>query len=253
MTTCFYCGGERHFEVLDLYVDERAFTFDACCEGAYEEALEEFRHGDPRECGRWLEEETGVSCRRVVSDDDAGLRYGNGGLVLDFGLELVPVTLAQAKGFIHEHHRHNDEPQGWLFGFGLRNGSEMVAVATVGRPVARMLDNGTVVEVTRVCVSPEMPAFLVWNACSKLYGAAAREAKGRGYARIITYTRAGEAATSIRACGWIPTHVSRSALACNRFGCPSAQPRRGDDASVLGRESLLDPAWRVQPHEGLEG
>ena len=33
---------------------------------------------------------------------------------------VVPITLAQAKAFIAEHHRHNKPPTGWKFGVGLR-------------------------------------------------------------------------------------------------------------------------------------
>ncbi|WP_408886833.1 XF1762 family protein [Lichenicola cladoniae] len=39
--------------------------------------------------------------------------------------------------------------------------------------------------------------------CSKLYAHAAAEAERRGFKRIITYIRADEAGTSLRASGWV--------------------------------------------------
>ena len=42
------------------------------------------------------------------------------------------------------------------------------------------------------------------NACSMLYGAAARAAKALGYRRIVTYTMAVEPGTILRAAGWSP-------------------------------------------------
>lgn len=91
----------------------------------------------------------------------------------------------------------------------MHNGHELVAVATVGRPVARQLDGRTVVEVTRVCVDLGLPAYLSRNACSMLYAEATREAARRGYQRAITYTREGELATTVQAAGWVPTHVTK--------------------------------------------
>jgi hypothetical protein len=66
----------------------------------------------------------------------------------------------------------------------------------VGRPVARMLDDGLTLEVNRLC-SDGCP-----NACSALYGAAARTAKAMGYAEIKTYITEEEPGTSLLASGW---------------------------------------------------
>lgn len=52
-------------------------------------------------------------------------------------------------------------------------------VAIVGRPIARRLDDGHTLEVTRCCTDGTK------NACSMLYAAAARAAKAMGYDRII--------------------------------------------------------------------
>ena len=81
----------------------------------------------------------------------------------------------------------------------MKNGDELIGVAMVGRPVARMIDATTTVEVNRVAVVDNK---LGEHACSMLYGAAAREAKKRGFARIITYTLETEPGASLRGAGW---------------------------------------------------
>jgi hypothetical protein len=58
------------------------------------------------------------------------------------------------------------------------------AVAIAGRPVARLLDNGQTLEVTRVASDGYR------NAGSMLYGACARAAFALGYTRLVTYTYA---------------------------------------------------------------
>ncbi|GLI00644.1 XF1762 family protein [Phytohabitans aurantiacus] len=59
----------------------------------------------------------------------------------------------------------------------------LVGVAIVGRPVARHLDDGLTLEVTRVATDGHR------NACSLLYAAAWHAAKALGYRRLITYTQ----------------------------------------------------------------
>jgi len=72
-----------------------------------------------------------------------------------------------------------------------------IGVIIAGRPVSRYLDDGFTLEVTRLCTNGEK------NACSFLYGAAARAAAAMGYKRIITYTLESENGASLRASGWI--------------------------------------------------
>jgi hypothetical protein len=59
-----------------------------------------------------------------------------------------------------------------------------------------MLDDGKTAEVTRLCTDGYI------NACSFLYGAAARVAKAMGYTKIITYILESENGASLRASGW---------------------------------------------------
>lgn len=108
----------------------------------------------------------------------------------------MPVTLAQCNAFVAERHRHNPPVRGWKFGVGLEVDGGLVGVAVAGRPVARRLDDGLTLEVTRVCTTGTR------NANSALYGAIRRAAKALGYQRLVTYTLASESGVSLRAAGW---------------------------------------------------
>ncbi len=111
-------------------------------------------------------------------------------------LELQPISLKEAAEYIRQHHRHHKPPPGWLFGCAVNDGERVVGVVVVGRPVARMLQDGYTAEVTRCCTDGTK------NACSMLYSAAWRAAKALGYRRLITYTLASESGGSLKASGW---------------------------------------------------
>lgn len=109
-----------------------------------------------------------------------------------------------AAAFVSEHHRHHTPPVGHLFSVGAFRDEQLVGVVIVGRPVARHRDDGLTAEVTRLCVIPGEP-----NACSFLYGKAARAALAMGYRRIGTYTLKRETGATLRAAGW--TLISETA------------------------------------------
>jgi len=111
-------------------------------------------------------------------------------------LQLVPLELAEANIFVFEHHRHHSPVVGHKFSIGAVLLDKVVGVAIVGRPVARMRDDGMTLEVTRLCTDGTR------NACSFLYGACARAAFAQGYKRIGTYILASESGVSLTACGW---------------------------------------------------
>ena len=111
-------------------------------------------------------------------------------------LELQPITYAEACEFIKQHHSHHLPPQGWKFGIAVNDGEKVVGVVTVGRPVARHLDNGWTLEVTRCCTDRTK------HVASKLYAAAWRASRAMGYKRLITYTLKEEKGTSLVASGW---------------------------------------------------
>ena len=111
--------------------------------------------------------------------------------------ELQPMSLPEANLFIEKHHRHHGKVQGYKFAIGLNDGVDIVGVVVVGRPVARMLDNGWTLEVTRLCVKEGIK-----DSCSMLYSAAWRAARALGYKRLITYILKSEAGTSLYASNW---------------------------------------------------
>lgn len=194
-------------DLLEIFPDERAWIFDTCCEVYHESLLDDLDYASsmkPQERVKYL-----APLRELFAGYGVPIRQAfdsfveTGSFRLDFGLELVEVGLTEAKDFIRTHHAHNVPPLSWRWGHGLRNGGELVAVATVGRPVARMIDGTTTVEVTRLCVNRELDKELTWNACSQLYTAAAREAKARGFKKAITYTLETESGHALKAAGWV--------------------------------------------------
>lgn len=117
-------------------------------------------------------------------------------------MTLRPITLKEANEFVKANHRHNGPTVGWKFGVGLELESELVGVCMAGRPVARRLDDGKTLEVTRVCTIGHK------NANSMLYGAIRRAARALGYTRLLTYTLKEEPGTSLKAAGWTPVSES---------------------------------------------
>lgn len=111
-------------------------------------------------------------------------------------LELVRIDLAEANAFVAAHHRHHIPVIGHVFSIGAALDGTIVGVPIVGRPVARMRDDGETAEVTRLCTNGTR------NACSFLYGASARAAFALGFKRIGTYILASEPGTSLAAANW---------------------------------------------------
>jgi hypothetical protein len=95
-----------------------------------------------------------------------------------------------------EHHRHHQPPRGHKFSLAAVNLETVVGVAIVGRPVAKGLQDGMTLEVTRVATD----GFR--NACSMLYGACRRATFALGYARLVTYTLPEEGGASLRGAGY---------------------------------------------------
>lgn len=112
-------------------------------------------------------------------------------------LAIVPCELDEANTFIEKHHRHHGPVVGHKFSLAVVDeGGAIRGVATVGRPVARHLDNGLTLEVNRVATDG------CANACSALYGAARRATFALGFKKLITYTLPEEGGASLRGSGW---------------------------------------------------
>ncbi|MET8717399.1 XF1762 family protein [Streptomyces sp. NPDC004735] len=151
----------------------------------------------------------------------------------DVQLHLVPVRQKDAKAFVTAWHRHHKPPVGSVFNVGAADDDGLLrAVAMVGRPVARHLDDGQTLEVTRTATDG------VRNANSLLYGAAWRAAKALGYTRLVTYTQDGESGASLRAAGW--TVVARRPPR-RGWNCQS-RPRNAN-----GTEGVARTLWDAQP------
>jgi hypothetical protein len=120
------------------------------------------------------------------------------GNVKDMALEAIPITLREAKEFVDNFHRHNKSPLSGLFAVAASDGENLVGVAIVGRPVARLFDNGSTAEVTRCCVLDSAPK----NTCSFLYARCWQAAKALGWTKLITYTLQDESGSSLRGVGW---------------------------------------------------
>lgn len=140
-------------------------------------------------------------------------------------LRLVPVSFRNACEFVAMHHRHHRPPQGCKFVVGVSDDSVLRGVLIAGRPVARHLDDGDTLEVTRTATDGTR------NVNSMLYGAARRAAWALGYRRLITYTQHGETGASLRAAGW---HVIAERPARAGWDTPS-RPRSDHGADGIPR------------------
>lgn len=112
-------------------------------------------------------------------------------------LTIVPSELSEANMFVKRHHRHHQPVVGHKFSIAVVDEEGNVrGVAIIGRPVARSLDDGWTLEVTRCCTDG------CSNACSALYASAWRAVRAMGYRKLITYTLNIESGTSLTAAGW---------------------------------------------------
>lgn len=135
-------------------------------------------------------------------------------------LSLVPVSFADARGFVAAWHRHHVPPIGHKFSLGVAAGDVLVGVAIVGRPVARHLQDGHTLEVTRTATDGTL------NANSMLYGASWRAAKALGYSRLITYTQPDT-------CADCDHQREAHDSACRANGCHCAEYLPGETGASL--------------------
>jgi len=147
-------------------------------------------------------------------------------------LELVPLSHREAFAFVEDWHRHNLPPRGIKFALGASKDRVLVGVVCVGRPLARRLQDGHTLEVTRTCTDGTR------NVNSFLYAAAWRATRALGYSRLVTYTQAGETGSSLRGAGW---RIIGERPARPGWDAPS-RPR--DGTSYLSTDRML---WEAAP------
>lgn len=153
-------------------------------------------------------------------------------------LRVVPCTITRAKEIVGLWHRHHGASTSALFAVAVADEDAKVrGVALVGRPVARLLDDGWTLEVTRVATDG-CP-----NACSALYGATLRMAKALGYSRVLTYIRADEPGSSPRAAGLLDDGLIR-ARSWDRPG-----RRRMDKTEIVRRTRWISKPCGPEPIE----
>ena len=88
-------------------------------------------------------------------------------------MKIVPIGMKAANEYVAAHHRHHKPVRGCKFCVSVENeNGECCGVAICGRPVSRYLDNGTTLEINRLCTNGTR------NVCSMLYGACVRAETG---------------------------------------------------------------------------
>lgn len=150
-------------------------------------------------------------------------------------LELRPLPLREANGFVREHHAHHGPARGCVFCVGCWEGARLVGVAIVGRPLSRLLQDGRTLEVTRLCTD-RTP-----HAASKLLAACARTCAAIGCTRVLSYTLRDEEGTSYRAAGWRAVAASDG----GRWDTP-ARPRQEPLAGLLGLQPKAPTGAKVR-------
>lgn len=118
-------------------------------------------------------------------------------------LTLVPIGITGARKWIEAHHSHLHAPLGGLCAVAIATDGRICCVATLSRPVSRVLQaSGVCAEINRVASDGTAP-----HAASKAIGALSRAGIAIGYRRLVSSTLLGEAGTSYRAAGWWPVAV----------------------------------------------
>jgi hypothetical protein len=114
------------------------------------------------------------------------------------------VSLREADRFIAKHHRHHSPSQGGIVALGLWEGTKLVGVSVLGRPVSRMLQEQGIVECVRSCVLPDLEGVGDHANCaaSVLAARLRRVAQSLGFARMVTYTLPTESGSSLDGAGW---------------------------------------------------
>jgi hypothetical protein len=114
-------------------------------------------------------------------------------------LRIIPLELSEANELVKKWHRHHKPVIGHRFSIGVLDSKTgiVVGAAIIGRPVARLVNWHTTVEVVRLVTDGTK------NACSILYAAAARIAREIGYEKIQTYILDSEPGISLIAADWI--------------------------------------------------
>lgn len=142
-------------------------------------------------------------------------------------LHLVPVRSRQAKDFVRAWHPHHPPPAGQIFAVGAADEmGTLHAVAIVGRPVARHLDDGA---------TPRSHPHRQRRRPQRQLPAVRGDVAGGealGYRRLITFTQEGESGASLRGAGW---HLIASRPPRDGRHTPRPRPRAGHGNDQVAR------------------
>lgn len=158
-------------------------------------------------------------------------------------MRIIPLLLSEANDFVEAWHRHScrTNNDGGKFAIGLKHEGELVGVAIVGRPVARMLQVDGAAELTRLCTSPAAPK----GAESKLYARARRIWQLMGGTTLHTYTLSRESGASLRGAGLAAPAAKVRTQQWNRGARPRRERKIYETDKVRWTESL--PVIEVGP------
>ena len=120
-------------------------------------------------------------------------------------VSLSPMPVKVAMKFNAETHRRLPAVVGGMWAIAALINDQVVGVAIVGHPQARMTAKHlNQLEVLRVAVQEGCP-----NACSALYGACSRAARDMGAVDLTTTIHIDESGHSLLASGWVRLGVTR--------------------------------------------
>jgi hypothetical protein len=176
-------------------------------------------------------------CRQTASRERAIKRLGRRTRSTAHAT-IVPCTLEEANRFVRQFHRHHGRVLGARFSLAIADRTGTIrGVAIVGRPSARLLDDGMTLEITRVATDGYK------NACSMLYASAWKAARAIGYRRLMSYTLMTEPGSSLKALGW--RHVrNRSGKSWNRG---KRKDKRRDTATTYIKKTRWEISLDVTP------
>ena len=146
------------------------------------------------------------------------------------GVRIVPMILRDANDFVEKWHRHSARTSndGGKYAIGLEHDGQIVGVAIVGRPIARLLHEEGAAELLRLCTSPAAPK----GSGSKLYSRAKRIWQLMGGTLFHTYTLKHESGATMRGAG---VHEAAAEIDGQQWDRPS-RPR--DEKDVYDQPKL---------------
>lgn len=116
-------------------------------------------------------------------------------------IEIVPMTVREAKRLVKRWHRKLPDIQGGMFAAGLSHDGELRGVAVAANPARVWQGTGRLV-ISRVAVEEQDDGKGVRNGCSRLYAALSRAAEALGWREVWTYTLPAEPGSSLLGAGF---------------------------------------------------